>query len=464
MARLNLRRVPLQEGGDATAGTIEERNAPIIDITGSQAVAPVLPAGTTFIGAGQTVQPGEILPGTTGQVTATAPTATAAQAAAPISVTAPTAFATPTIEAAKVGDVGTVTGATQAAPTQVTVAPQGTVSAQAIPQAAIQDMDERATVQYQLSELYRTIESGKPLPAWAAGPARVASQIMQQRGLGSSSMAAAAIAQSVMEGALPIAAADAQSYQRLQLTNLSNEQAAALQKAATFAGMDTANLNARLTAAVDNSKNFLSIDLANLSNTQAANTLTYNAKLQAMFSDQAQENAALQFNAKNQIQVEEFFAQLGIQVDEANANRVAAIDQFNTGQANAIGQFNSTLQDSRDKFNSNMTAQIEQSNAAWRRQINTANTATQNEVNRLNAQALLGLSVTAQNNLWQTYRDEAAWLVQVSERAVDRAHQAALIAQQGDLAAELQYSQNIGSAIGAIGAIAFDRLFPKATS
>jgi hypothetical protein len=111
-----------------------------------------------------------------------------------------------------------------------------------------------------------------------------------------------------------------------------------------------------------------------------------------------------------------------------------------------------------------MTAQIEQSNAAWRRQINTANTATQNEVNRLNAQALLGLSVTAQNNLWQTYRDEAAWLVQVSERAVDRAHQAALIAQQGDLAAELQYSQNIGSAIGAIGAIAFDRLFPKATS
>ena len=464
MARLNLRRVPLQEGGDATAGTIEERNAPIIDIMGSQAVAPVLPAGTTFIGAGQTVRPGEILPGTTGQVTATAPTATAAQAAAPISVTAPTAFAAPTIQAAKVGDVGTVTGATQAAPTQVTVAPQGTVSAQAIPQAAIQDMDERATVQYQLSELYKTIESGKPLPAWAAGPARVASQIMQQRGLGSSSMAAAAIAQSVMEGALPIAAADAQAYQKLQLTNLSNEQAAALQKAATFAGMDTANLNARLTAAVDNSKNFLSIDLANLSNTQAANTLTYNAKLQAMFSDQAQENAALQFNAKNQIQVEEFFAQLGIQVDEANANRVAAIDQFNTGQANAIGQFNSTLQDSRDKFNSNMAAQIEQSNAAWRRQINTANTATQNEVNRLNAQALLGLSVTAQNNLWQTYRDEAAWLVQVSERAVDRAHQAALIAQQGDLAAELQYSQNIGSAIGAIGAIAFDRLFPKATS
>ena len=29
------------------------------------------------------------------------------------------------------------------------------------------------------------------------------------------------------------------------------------------------------------------------------------------------------------------------------------------------------------------------------------------------------------------------------------------------MAEELQYSQNIGSAIGAIGAIAFDRLFPE---
>jgi hypothetical protein len=283
---------------------------------------------------------------------------------------------------------------------------------------------------------------------------------MQQRGLGSSSMAAAAIAQNVMEGAMPIAAADAQSYQRLQLTNLNNEQAAALQKAAMYAGMDTANLNSRLTSSVNNAKNFLSIDLANLSAKQSANTVSYNAKVQGMFTDQAQENATQQFNARNEIQVEEFFAQLGTQVDEANANRTAAVNQFNTGQNNALSQFNSTLQDSRDKFNSNMRAQIDQSNAQWRRQINTANTATQNEVNRTNAQALLGLSAAAQNNLWQSYRDEAAWLVQVTERAIDRAHQIAVVAQKADIAEDLQYADNMGSAIGAIGAIAFERLFP----
>ncbi|MDC0344384.1 hypothetical protein OAM66_02650 [Pelagibacteraceae bacterium] len=466
MARLNLNRVPLQEGtaatNSATATGVEARNAPIIDIMGSQAVGPVLPPGSSFVGAGQVAQADEFVDPTTSQVATTAPTATTAQTSIPTAVQTPTAITTPQVTSTAIGGAfGTMDAASQAAPTQTITAPQGTVSIESIPQAAIQDMDEKATVQYQLSELYKTIESGKPLPAWAAGPARAASQIMQQRGLGSSSMAAAAIAQNVMEGAMPIAAADAQAYQRLQLTNLNNEQSAALQKAATYAGMDTANLNSRLTSSVNNAKNFLSIDLANLSAKQAANTVSYNAKVQGMFTDQAQENATQQFNARNEIQVEEFFAQLGTQVDEANANREAAINQFNTGQSNAIAQFNSTLQDSRDKFNSNMAVQVEQSNAAWRRQINTANTATQNEVNRQNAQATLGLSVAAQNNLWQSYRDEAAWLVQVSERAVDRAHQAAIIAQQGDMAEELQYSQNIGSAIGAIGAIAFDRLFPE---
>ena len=447
----------------ASASGIEARNAPIIDIVGKQAVGPVMPPGSSFVGAGQIAQANQFVNPATSQVAGAAPTATVAQTAAPSTVTAPTALTTPQVSSTAVGGAfGTLGAATQAAPTQTMADIEGTVSAQSLPQAAIQDMDEQATVQYQLSELYKTIEDGKPLPGWAAGSARAASQVMQQRGLGASSMAAAAIAQSVMEGAMPIAAADAQAYQRLQLTNLSNEQAAALQTAATYAGMDTANLNSRLTSATNNAKNFLSIDLANLSAKQASNTLSYNAKVQGMFTDQAQENASQQFNAKNEIQVEEFFAQLGTQVDEANANRVAAVNQFNTGQTNALSQFNSTLQDSRHKFNSNMLAQIEQSNAQWRRQISTANTATQNEVNRTNAQALLGLSVSAQNNLWQTYRDEASWLVQVTERAIDRAHQIAVVAQKADIAEDMQYSQNLAGAMGAIGKFGLDRIFPKA--
>ena len=47
--------------------------------------------------------------------------------------------------------------------------------------------------------------------AWAAPAVRKVNAIMQQRGLGASSMAAAAITQALYESALPIAAQDAKS-------------------------------------------------------------------------------------------------------------------------------------------------------------------------------------------------------------------------------------------------------------
>jgi hypothetical protein len=436
--------------------TVDERNQPIREIMGSQAVAPVLPTGTTFVGAGQTAQPGELIQ--TPEITGATP-ATVATAQTPAQVATPTTLTTPTITAKQIGDVGVAQAATQVAPTQTIISPQGTVSEQAIPVAATQDLDEKATIQYQLGELYNTIEEGKPLPPWASGAARGASQVMQQRGLGASSMAAAAIAQSVLESALPIAAGDAQAQQRIQLQNLSNQQSAALQKAATFAQMDTANLNARLTSAVNNARNFLSIDTQNLTNQQNSNTISHQTKVQELFTDQAQENATRQLNAKNQIQVEEFFAQLGVQVDEANANRSVAIDQFNVGQKRALGEFNTKIQDARDRFNATMRSQIDASNALWRRTVNTRNTAIQNEVNRVNAQALLGLTTAAQNQLWQQYRDEAGWLVGTTEAKLDRAHQFALLAQRADLAADASYADSFGTALGAVGQFALKSIF-----
>ena len=82
------------------------------------------------------------------------------------------------------------------------------------------ELDEKATVQYQLSELLSGIEDGKPLPEWASPAARKATAIMQQRGLGSSSMAAAAITQAIMESGVSIAARDANAYAAIQLKKL----------------------------------------------------------------------------------------------------------------------------------------------------------------------------------------------------------------------------------------------------
>ena len=322
-------------------------------------------------------------------------------------------------------DIGEAEAA-QGTVTQEMEAAQGTVSPDSLAEAATQELDPRATTQYQLGQLMASLKKGQPLPPWASPAVRKVTAIMQQRGLGSSSMAAAATMQAMMESGIAIASQDAQKFATIQLQNLNNEQQAALQNAATFAAMDMANLNNRQQAAVQNAKAFLSIDLQNLTNEQQANTLTYQSKVSALLSDQAAENAAAQFNAKSENEIKTFFAELGANIETANLNRATAVDQYNTSQSVAIDQFNKQMNQQNEQFNQNMQLEIDQSNAVWRRTINTQNTANQNEENRQNAMNLLGIQQNALNNLWQLYRDKAAWAMKISENEADRAHNAAM--------------------------------------
>ena len=305
-------------------------------------------------------------------------------------------------------------------------AAQGTVSKESLATAAVQDLDPRATTRYQLAELFKGIEEGGPPPPWAAPAVRKVTAIMQSRGLGSSSMAAAATMQAMMESGIPIAAQDANKYATIQLQNLNNEQQAALQNAAAMLQMDMANLNNRQQAAVTNAKAFLSMDMANLTNEQQANTLTHQSKLQALLNDQAAENAQKQFNAKSENEINTFFAELGTQIEASNIGRSIALQQFNSNQSVAIQQYNAQMETATEQFNANMRLEIDQSNAVWRRNVNTRNTAQQNEANRQNALNLLGIQQNALNNLWQKYRDKAAWVAKISENARDRAHNAAM--------------------------------------
>ena len=347
---------------------------------------------------------------------------------------------------------------------EVTIeASQGVLSEEAKAVAAQTKVEQEQLVSFQLGELYESLEEGKPLPPWASGPVRAATQVMQSRGLGSSSMAAAAVAQAVLEAGLPIAAADAAEYSKINIANLNNRQAAVLQNAAAMAQMDMANLDARMKAAVTNAQNFLTIDLANLSNEQATETLNYQGMLQAVFTDTAAENAAAQFNAKTQQQVDEFFSELGVQVDNANANRSSAMEQFNVDQVNSVAQFNATLEDARERFDSSMQVQIDQSNAQWRRTVATADTAAVNEQNRLNAMNILEVSQSALSALWQRYRDESAWLMQSTENSAARSHQLAMLEFEKNanvdmfgLESEYETAASVGSAAlsGVLGYLA----------
>ena len=383
-------------------------------------------------------------PGTTmdasGLVIGAAPTTGTATAA-----TTGLATTTPGVPSAGVGQVGAVTDVTSglqdlgpmAGATLTPTGPyvdmtgvQAGPSAGAIATAATEQLDPRATTQYQLGQIMSSLQSGAPMPPWAAPAVRKIGTMMQARGLGASSMASAAMTQALMESGVQIAQQDANKYATIQLANLSNKQQTALANAATFAAMDKANLNARMQAAVTNAQSLLSVDLKNLDNEQKASTLTYSSLVQGMFKDAAEDNARKQFNAKNQLQVEEFFAELGAQVDTANANRVAAMRQFNTSETNAMSQFNANMRDSRDKFNAQMKFAVDQSNVVWRREINTTNTALQNETNRINVQNAYNMSQNALNNLWQSYRDNASWNFQKSENQLQREHDIGTLAMQ----------------------------------
>ena len=386
----------------------------------------------------------------------TSPTAATVEAQpSDIVTTAPTA---PSADTGQVASTTTIApNITQMDAAQITPAGQymqdvqGTVSAGSIATAQTEQLDEKATTQYQLAQLLSSIEDGTEMPPWASPAVRKVGAIMQARGLGASSMASAAMTQAVMESGIVIAAQDANKYATIQLQNLNNKQQTALANAATYAAMDKANLSARLQGAVTNAQALLTVDTKNLDAQQKADTLSYNALTQALFKDAAEDNARQQFNAKNQLQVDQFFAELEAQVETANANRVSALAQFNAGEANAQNQFNASIVDARDKFNANMQYAIDQSNTQWRRQVNTANTALQNETNRLNVQNQFNASQNALNNLWQKYRDNASWNFQKSESQLQRQHEVGIMAMEFANSKEIydkEQKDNLAAGVG----------------
>ena len=560
-----------QEGSTVTQGakpTLEQRHDPILGKVETQSgIDPTqtttsLPSGTEMIHTPQAVQTNELMT-STGKLVGTSTPVTAAQGTVPTQITSPTAPTPGTYAATAVYNQVTDANAALGALSQNAQinSPQGTVSSQALSQAATgqatqattpvrtlstQELVEsatlsdiggyqsaseqtmstpqEATVQYQLTQLMSQFDNNQ-IPAFAAPAIKVANDAMLQRGLGASSMAGQAILKAAMEATTAIAVQDANMYaqfnmanlsnkqqtaivnaqlratltgqelnneqqsrvlntakvsevnnlnftaeqtvalenarlmQNMSLANLNNEQQSALQNAATLANMDVRNLDARLTAAVQNAKSFLDLDMANLTNDQQAKTLTYQSKIQSLLSDAAGQNAASQFNAKAQDQVDQFYKTLSTSIQTANANRVSAQEQFNVDQANSVRKFNTEMENERDKFDSEMNLLIDQSNVVWRRGINTTTNAEQNRVNQVNAQNLLDLTTSAQNQLWNSYRDEAAWLIQLQESREARAHQAALQAQQNNFSWDTYEKQSKDSMWLAIGGAIIDGIF-----
>jgi hypothetical protein len=390
--------------------------------------------------------------------------------------------------------------------------------------AATATPSEKATVRGQLAELTDGFDATNP-PAWAAGAIRGVQAMMQQRGLGASSIAGQALIQAAMESALPIAQADAstqasfeaqnlsnrqqramlaaeqrarfmgqefdQAFQArvqnsarigdianmnftaeqqvqlensriantMNLTNLSNKQAMLMAEAGALANLDMANLNNRQQAAVQNAQNFLQVDMANLSNRQQTDIFKTQQRIQSLFTDQAAENAARQFNASSQNQSDQFFANLANNVSQFNATQANAQNQYNAGQANTIARFNTELANQRDQFNAQNQTVIAQANAQWRRQIATADTAAINRANEINATNVLDISKTAYDNLWQYYSDAMEFAWESADNELDRINNLAIARVNGDATITAAELKKDAANSQAVGGFVFDILY-----
>ena len=298
-------------------------------------------------------------------------------------------------------------------------------------QAATATPSTQATVQGQLASLTANFDATNP-PAWAAGAIRGVNAVMQQRGLGASSIAGQALVQAAMESALPVAQADASVFAQFENQNLSNRQQRAMlaaQQRAQFIGIefdqefqsrvqnaakvsDIANLNfnAEQQIALENSRATNTMNLNNLSNRQAivlaeASALANLDSSNLNNRQQAAVQNAQSFlqqdmaNLTNQQQTELFKAQQRTQAlftDQAATN---AANQFNATSQNQVDQFFSNLSQQASQFNATQANAQAQFNAGQVNTVERFNAEINNQRDQFNAQNQLAI---AQNNaVWR---------------------------------------------------------------
>jgi len=421
----------INQGGGKASGLYSIENNPLVNqslpqLTASQVQNPQLPVGGELVPQLQSVNANELMPQGNSEVNPTG-----ANVAAATPVTTPQ-YEASTAQAATTDPNAATAGLDPNAQTYTAT----TISGQT-PQAVTGQMvvDPMATVQGQLDKLYADFDGGAT-PPWARAALQVANEEMAARGMGKSSIGAAAMVTAVQKQAINIAAADASTY--------------------------------------------FQADMATFNAATQAELLNTQLRQQSLLSDQSAENAAKQFNASSIGQLQQFQAQLVAQIQSQNADRITAISQFNAAevnktaaqnaansiavdtfneqQKNQVNQFNAQVQSQREQFNAQMRFAIDQSNVLWRREINTANTASINAAAQSNVQNLFNMSQIAQNNLWQAWRDEASWAWQSQENATSRNFQLAYAANNQQFQSGLYSDASEQELYNLLGQFAFSSM------
>ena len=244
------------------------------------------------------------------------------------------------------------------------------VDAQTLAEFKEGKIEAEDTVQGQLASLMKDFDDGTP--AWAAGAMRAANAAMAARGLGGSSMAAAAIVQASMESAIPIAAADANAFREMKLNNLGRQQQVALSNAAAQQGVEIANFNAEQQTSLQNSQNSFALQSQNLSNKQSV--VLANAQIKASLQGQ---------NLSNQQQANIVEAARYAEVNNLNLNnRQQGILQDNANEMQ-VNLANLSAKQQAYIANAQLEAALQGKKIDNRQQVSITNAARFAEANNL---------------------------------------------------------------------------------
>ncbi len=252
-----------------------------------------------------------------------------------------------------------------------------------------------------------------------------------------------------------VALENARLAQSVDLANLDAANAKVLSDAAAMSQLDMTNLNNRQQAQVQQANAFLQMDMKNLDNEQSTSIFKTQQITNAMLTDAAAENAAKQFNATNETQVQQFYDNLSATVALQNNEQINAQARFNAGEANAVALHNSKMLEAREQFNAANSLVIEQANAQWYQQVATADTAAINEANRTAAAAANDMTQLAFNAAMQETRDLMSYAWQTANNDADRATQMALgklSANASAASAKASVSNGMWGALGTFAA------------
>jgi len=254
-----------------------------------------------------------------------------------------------------------------------------------------------------------------------------------------------------------VALENSRSANSMNLANLTNAQAMVMGQAAAISALEQQNLSNQQQAAVQNAQSFLQMDMANLGNRQQTELFKAQSVIQSIFTDQAAENAAKQFNASSENQTKQFMANMQAQVQQFNASQMNAMEQFAVTEENAMSKFNVDMMNQRDKFNATNQLVISQANAQWRQNVATLNTNNQNLANQEAAKIANAFTASTMDQIWQRERDLMSMAWKSSESSADRANnilltQMTVDAQKEALAlqAQAEKSSAFGSFLGSL--------------